>query len=305
MPGVRMGVFFPSVEHGTVDEMVGRFAQVAERGFDGGWLPQSTSLDALTALAVIGREVPGLELGTSVVPTYPRHPATLAVQALTVTAAVGGRLALGIGLSHKASIEGRYGLSYDRPARHMKEYLSVLLPILQDGRADFSGETLSGHLEVKVPGAQPCPVYLAALQPAMLRLAGARADGTITWCTGPVTLAEQIVPLISAAAEEAGRERPRVVVALPCCVTDDEADGRAKADAQLAGYGQIPVYRAVLDREGAAGPGDVSVVGDESSVKGQLVRLEDIGATDFVAIPCGSPADRERTLDLLATLRSG
>jgi F420-dependent oxidoreductase-like protein len=184
----------------------------------------------------------------------------------------------------------------------MREYLSVLLPLIASGRSDFTGETLAGRVELSVPDAKPFPVYLAALQPAMLRLAGGRADGTITWCTGPVTLEEQIVPVISKAASEAGRQPPRVVVALPCCVTDDEADGRRKADSQLEGYGQIPVYRAVLDREGAASPGDVSVVGDESSVAAQLGRLQDIGATDFVAIPCGSADDRSRTLAHLAGL---
>ena len=299
---LRIGIFFPSVEHGTLDEMVGRFAAVADQGFHSAWLPQSSSFDALTALAVIGREVGRIELGTSVVPTYPRHPVTLAVQGLTVAAAVPGRLTLGIGLSHKVAIEGRYGLSYDRPARHMAEYLSILLPLVETGSSDFAGETLTGRAEVRVPGAAAFPVLLAALQPAMLRLAGGRAGGTITWCTGPVTLEAQIVPLITKAAADAGRPDPRVVVALPCCVTDDEADGRAQADKQLDGYGRIPVYRAVLDREGAAGPGDVSIVGDERSVTAHLQRLEDIGATDFVAIPSGTAADRARTLAHLASL---
>ena len=215
----------------------------------------------------------------------------LGVQALTTNAALGGRLALGIGLSHQAAVEGRYGLSYKRPAHHMDEYLSVLLPIIRTGRADFTGDTLAGHGEVRTPGAPPCPGLPGRAQPAMLRLAGGRADGTITWCVGPVVLEEQIVPILAQAAADAGRPAPRVVVVLPCCVTDDEADGRRQADAQLKGYGQIPAYRAVLDREGVATPGDVSVVGDEASVSAQLKRFADIGATDFVAIPCGSGED--------------
>lgn len=299
---VRIGLFFPSVEHASLDEMATRVGAIAAQGFHSAWLPQSSSYDALTALAVIGQTVAGIELGTAVVPTFPRHPVVLAVQGLTANAALGGRLALGIGLSHKMAIEGRYGLSYERPAHHMREYLSILLPLVRSGRVDFVGDTLVGRDSLSIPGASPFPVYLAALQPAMLRLAGSVADGTITWCTGPITLEEQIVPIITKAASEAGRTGPRVVVALPCCVTDDEADGRRKADAQLEGYGRIPVYRAVLDREGAANPGDVSVVGDEDSVRSQLQRLEDIGATDFVAIPCGTPEDRARTIDHLASL---
>jgi F420-dependent oxidoreductase-like protein len=299
---MRIGIFFPSIEHGTLDEMVGRVGAVATQGFSSAWLPQSSSFDALTALAVIGREVGSIELGTSVVPTYPRHPVSLATQALTTNAAVGGRLALGIGLSHKMAIEGRYGLSYERPAHHMAEYLKVLLPLIRSGKSDFAGDGIVGRAELSIPGAAACPVYLAALQPAMLKLAGAEADGTITWCTGPITLEQQIVPGITKAAADAGRPAPRVVVPLPCCVTDDEADGRSKADRQLQGYGQIPVYRAVLDREGAASPGDVSVVGNESSVASQLRHLEDVGATDFVAIPCGSDDDRTRTISHLASL---
>jgi F420-dependent oxidoreductase-like protein len=299
---VRIGVFFPSVEHAPLDDMVKRVDEVAHLGFPSAWLPQSSSFDALTALAVIGREVAGVELGTSVVPTFPRHPMALAAQALTVNAAIGGRLALGIGLSHKMAVEGRWGLSYERPARHMREYLSVLLPLLGSGAVDFTGETLAGRGEMSIPGATPPPVYLAALQRSMLTLAGAMADGTITWCTGPLTVERQIVPIMAKAAADAGRPAPRVIVALPCCVTDDEADGRAKADEQLRGYGQIPVYRAVLDQEGAATPGDVSVVGDEASVTAQLRHLEDVGASDFVAIPCGTARDRARTLGHLGSL---
>jgi 5,10-methylenetetrahydromethanopterin reductase len=299
---MRIGIFFPTTEQVALDDMVERFDTVARQGFASAWLPQSSGFDALTALAAIGRHVSGIELGTAVVPTYPRHPMTLAAQALTTNAAVGGRLQLGIGLSHKHAVEGRYGISYEKPVRHMREYLAVLLPLLRQGTVDFTGDTLAGRGDVRTPGAQAPPVYLAALQPLMLRLAGGSADGTITWCTGPVTLEEQIVPLISKAAEEAGRPQPRVIVALPCCVTDDEADGRQKAGAQLQGYGAIPVYRAVLDREGADGPADISVVGDEASVTAQLRRLEDIGATDFVAIHCGNPDDRARTRAHLAGL---
>ncbi len=298
---MQIGIFFPSKEHGTVDDMVARTAEVAGHGLHSVWLPQSSSFDALTVLAAVGREVPGVELGTSVVPTFPRHPAMLAAQALTTNAATGGRLALGIGLSHRFTIEDGYGLSYDRPARHMREYLSVLLPAIRTGAADYTGETLAAHLRLSVPGAGPCPVYLAALQPTMLRLAGGLADGTITWCTGPVTLERHIVPIITEAARDAGRPVPRVVVALPCCVIDDEADGRRKADNQLEGYGKIPVYRAVLDAEGVSTPGDIAVVGDERSVTDQLSRLADIGASDFVAIPCGDGDDRARTTAHLAS----
>jgi F420-dependent oxidoreductase-like protein len=301
---MRIGVFFPTKEYAPLDEMEARFGAVADQGFASVWLPQSAGFDALTVLAVAGSKVPRIELGTSVIPTYPRHPVALAAQALTVNAAVDGRLLLGLGLSHRVAIEGTYGMSYDKPARHMREYLAALVPLLDFGEVDVAGPRITARMKLTTPGAAPPAVLLAALQPRMLELAGAVAGGTITWCTGPITLEEQIVPLITAAATAAGRPAPRVVVALPTIVTDDEADGRAKADEQLAGYGNIAVYRAVLDREGAAGPADVSVVGDAKSVSEQLRRLADIGATDFVAIPTGTDDDRRRTLDHLAGLPS-
>jgi F420-dependent oxidoreductase-like protein len=226
----------------------------------------------------------------------------LAAQALTSNDAAGGRLVLGIGLSHKTNVEGRFGISYSLPARHMEEYLQILLPLIRDRKVDYTGEVLAGHGEILLADAAALPVLLAALQPRMLALAGGMADGTITWCTGPVTLEAQIVPLLSAAAEAAARPAPRVVVALPTIVTEDEADGRIKAGTQLEGYGNIPVYRAVLDREGVEGPADIAVVGNEASVTAQLRRLADIGMTEFIAIPCGTESDRSRTRGHLATL---
>jgi F420-dependent oxidoreductase-like protein len=299
---MRIGVFLPTKEHTPLDETVSRMVDLAHEGFSALWLPQSSGFDALTVLALVGRETEGVELGTSVVPTYPRHPVALAAQALTVNAATGSRLVLGIGLSHRVTIEHTYGLSYDRPARHMREYLAALVPLLHDGAVDVDGDTVSAHARLTVPGAVAPTLLLAALQPRMLALAGGVADGTITWCTGPVTLERQVVPLLRAAASDAGRGAPRVVVALPTIVTDDEGHGRAAAGEQLAGYGDLPVYRAVLDAEGADGPADVSVVGNEAAVSAHLERLRSVGATDFVAIPTGTAADRRRTLDHLASL---
>jgi F420-dependent oxidoreductase-like protein len=299
---MRIGVFFPTKEHAPLHDTVERIVATAERGFASVWLPQSSGFDALTVLALAGRETHHVELGTSVIPTYPRHPIALAAQALTANAAAGGRLLLGLGLSHRRAVEGAWGYSYEKPARHMREYLDALLPLLHERAVDVQGATITARAQLTIPDASAPTVLLAALQPRMLALAGGAADGTITWCTGPRVLEHRIVPLLTAAASDAGRVAPRVVVALPTIVTDDEADGRAKAAEQLAGYGDLPVYRAVLDEEGVAGPADVSVVGDERSVSAQLARIAAVGATDFVAIPTGSDADRRRTLHHLATV---
>lgn len=267
-------------------------------GFASAWLSNIFGLDAITALAVAGHATPGIELGTAVVPTYPRHPAVLAQQAMTANAALGGRLALGIGLSHRLVIEDMYGYSFERPARHMAEYLDILLPAVRGEQVSYQGETLKANIRLTTPGAG-LPVLVAALAPRMLRLAGSRTAGTVLWMTGPKTVAEHVAPAITAAAEEAGRDQPRIVCMLPVCVTDDPAAARARAEQIFAVYGQLPSYRAMLDREGAAGPGDVAIVGDEASVRAQIDELAEAGVTDFGAAVYSA---RERTRDLLRSL---
>ncbi|MDQ3148013.1 MAG: TIGR03564 family F420-dependent LLM class oxidoreductase [Actinomycetota bacterium] len=291
-----MGIF---IQVPGLDDFVTEVGAVAERGFASAWTPQIFGFDALTALALAGREVPGIELGTAVVPTYPRHPMALAAQALTTQAACHGRLTLGIGLSHQVVIESMFGYSFDHPARHMKEYLSALLPLLREGKVAFEGETVKAMGQLDIPGADPVPVLVAALGPVMLGLAGGLAEGTATWMTGPKTLGAHIVPTITAAAEAAGRPAPRVTAALPVSVTDDPAAARQKAAAVFAVYDQLPSYKAMLDREGAGGPADVAIVGDESTVRREVEALGELGVTEFVAVPFH---ERSRTVDVLATL---
>jgi F420-dependent oxidoreductase-like protein len=298
---MRYGVMLDT--SGSIDDVTKEVRWAAEGGLASVWCPQIFGYDALTLLAVVGREVEGIDLGTAVVPTYPRHPIVMASQALTTQAASGGRLALGIGLSHQIVIESMFGHSFDRPARHMREYLAALLPLLRGEAVSFQGETLKattmGPLDVKAPAP---PVLLAALAPAMLRLAGTVADGTITWMTGPSTLGNHIVPSITRAAQDAGRPSPRIVVGLPVCVTADVPGARERAARTYSIYGQLPSYRAMLDREGAAGPADVAIVGSEDEVAAGLTGLFDAGATEVVAAPFGSEEERQRTSDVLTSL---
>jgi F420-dependent oxidoreductase-like protein len=227
----------------------------------------------------------------------------LAGQALSTQAATGGRLTLGIGLSHQIVIEGMWGYSFDKPARHMREYLSALLPLLRGESAAVEGETLKAMGNVSVPGASAPPVLLAALAPRMLELAGAVADGTVTWMTGVKTLESHVVPSITAAAEKAGRPAPRVAASLPVCVTADVDAARERAAKQFSVYGHLPSYRAMLDREGADGPADVAIVGDEDTVSAAVRQLADAGTTDFAGAVYGSAEERARGIDVLAALR--
>lgn len=175
------------------------------------------------------------------------------------------------------------GLSYAHPARQMREYLEVLMPLVQGKPANFAGELYRVRGALQVHGGTPVPVVVAALGPKMLELTGRLADGTATWMTGLRTLAEHTVPTIRRAAREAGRPEPRVVAALPIALTTDLDGARRAADQVFAIYGQLPSYRAMLDREGAAGPGDVALVGDEAALRAGLARLREAGVTHFVA----------------------
>jgi 5,10-methylenetetrahydromethanopterin reductase len=273
-------------------------------GFASAWMSNIFGVDALTALAVAGNQVPGIEVGTAVVPTYPRHPAALAQQARTVAAAVDGRLVLGIGLSHRVVIEDMFGYDFSRPILHMREYLAVLLPLLDGEQASFSGVTVRANIGLTTPSPGRVPVLVAALGPQMLRLAGEQTDGTVLWMTGPETVRDHIAPLLREAAEDAGQPDPRVVCILPVCVTDDPGGARERAGRIFAIYGELPSYRAMLDREGAAGPADVALVGDEDAVGAQVSALAEAGVTDFVAGEYTGGPDGDRTRAFLRTLVS-
>jgi len=301
---MRIGLMIGATDGpgGTIDALVATAKRHEAAGFPNLWMANIFGLDAINALGIVGRETSRIELGTAVVPTYPRHPVAIAQQALTTQAASRGRFALGIGLSHKLVIENMLGMSYDKPARHMREYLKVLGPLLRGEGVQFQGELYRVAAQLAVPGATRVPLLVAALGPTMLRLTGELADGTITWMTGPKTLATHIVPTLREAAKAAGRPEPRVVAGFPIIVTRKPAEAREKIGKALVIYGQLPSYRAMLDREGAAGPADIALAGDEAQLRRELARLRDVGVTDFsAAVTAVEDGAEERTLAFLAS----
>ena len=296
---MKIGLVLPTVDHGTLDHLVAQIGDAADSGLDSVWLTHSTGFDPLTAISVAARQVPNIMLGTAVTPVQTAHPARIAAQVRTANAAADGRLVLGIGSSHRSSIEGRYGLPYESPVAYVRDYLAIAKPLIDSGSVEYQGKYLSAKIRLTDHGRGSVPVLVAALQPKMLELAGGIADGTVTWCCGVNTIRNRIAPSVVQAALAAGKPEPAVVVALPVCVTSDTREGRAAADAQLAGYGDLPVYRAVLDEEHADNPGELAVVGDEDSVLEQLKTLAEAGCTTFAAVRCGSEKDRTRTWELL------
>jgi len=324
---MRIGIFIAetSPRGSTLEAVVAKARWAEASGLATGWVPHVPwSHDALTSLALAGRETSRIELGTAVVPTWSRHPYGMAQQALSTQAACGGRLLLGIGPSHQMVAEGWYGASYARVIDHVREYVGVLeaafaaQALANAGERGpggigapvrFAGERYRVESLLDVPGAAPVPIYLAALAPLMLRLAGERAAGTITWMGDERTHAEHVVPRLEAAARAVGRATPRVIAGLPVAVCDDEAAGRATAERRYGLYQQIPTYARMLARGDAKSPADVAVVGSEARVKARLRAYAAAGVSDLCAMvfPVGDGADararsRRRTEECIASV---
>ena len=282
----------------TLDDIVNVAKRVEAVGLDNVWLANIFGFDAISTLAIIGRETDRIGLGTAVTPTYPRHPTAIAQQALTTAAASTNRFTLGIGLSHQVVIENMLGMSYDKPAKHMREYLEVLMPLTRGKTVNYDGEQYSVHgLTLDVPGADRMPVVVAALGPVMLKIAGELADGTNTWMVGPNTMAKYIVPGL-------GRSDATVVGGVPIVLTTNIDQARETIGTNLVMYGQLPSYRAMLDREGVEGPQDIAIIGDENTLRGEIKRFEDVGVTDFnAAIMDVEEGSYDRTLEFLSSMK--
>jgi F420-dependent oxidoreductase-like protein len=272
---------------GPLERTLARAAKLRAMGFTSMWSSQIFGPDTLTVLAIVGRELPDVDLGTAVVPIQPRHPSMLAAQARTVQEAIGGHLSLGIGLSHQVIVEGLWGISFERPASYMREYLDALAPMLRGETVATAGERVSavatgtvGPKETRTPS-----LLVAALGPKMLKMAGELTDGTLLWMTGRKTIASHVSPTIRAAAAGAGRPAPRVVCSLPITVTDDVPGARERINHDLKVYGTLPSYAKMLEREGAREVADVALVGSKQQVLEQLNGLAEAGVTEFSGAP--------------------
>ena len=290
----------------TVDRMVDQAVRAENDGFTSLWYAGAIGGDPLVAMAAAGRATGTLELGTSVVQTYPCHPVLQAQRFAALANAVGRSVTLGIGPSHRPVIENMYGMSYDHVGRHTEEYVTILTALLAGEGVNLKGEDFQVQIGSGLKPEAPVPVLVAALAPRLLRVAGEKADGAILWMANGKAVETHIAPRLAKAAESAGRGPSRIVVGLPVAVHDDEAEGRQAAAEQFAGYGVLPNYRRVLDIGGAAGPADAAIVGDEGSVRAQIEGLFSAGATDVWAaiFPVGNDraGSRDRTRTLLTEL---
>lgn len=295
---MKIGIGIGELSGKPVDlsQAIEQARQAEADGFASAWAPNIFGHDGITVCALAGQVTERIELGTAVVPSYPRHPTTMAQQALTANAACQGRFTLGIGLSHPIVVEQILGMSYDKPFSHMREYVEVIGPLLRGEAVAHQGEEFRINAQLGFAGSQPTSLMIAALAPRMLGLAGAQTDGTITWMTGVKTIRDHVAPKIRQAAEKAGREMPRIVCGLPIAVCDDEARARELAAKFFVVYGTLPSYKAMLDREGVDSPAGVALVGNEESLRDQLAALAAAGATDFLAAPFPVEEDSKASL---------
>ncbi|QVI21656.1 TIGR03564 family F420-dependent LLM class oxidoreductase [Nocardia tengchongensis] len=309
---MRIGVALPTDYYeqltpgvNPVDYLLDQAHKLAECGVPAIWLTQRFDYDALAVAALIGRELPGITVGTAVVPIHPRHPNALAMQAHTAQAACRGRFELGLGLS-MPDIAAGYGNTYPR-IRYLREYLTALRELLHTGAVDHTGETLvarSSALSMMPTVHSPAPLLLATSGPLTLRVAAELADGALPLLTGPNTLADFTIPALARHAEAAGRPVPRVISIVGGVVTADLAGARDRAARQMNRYGEMPAYRALLDRENLSEAVQLAVIGDEQTLADAVTRYAEAGADEliFTLTASGSAHDEARTWALLGEL---
>lgn len=292
-----------------VDRAVEQIVDAEARGFHAAWMPQVTGFDALTVLAMAAARTERILLGTSVVPTWPRHPVVMAQQALTVSQVSDGRFRLGIGPSHVPVIEGMYGLTFDKPIRHVAEYVTVVKALATEGSASFQGQQYRVAMGVDIPDAR-MPVMISVLSEQMCRAAGRHADGAITWLAPPSYIASTVAPLVREGAEAAGREPPPVICQVPATAATDADAVRKSVRRLFAIYPMLPFYNAMMQKAGLPGAAEAlssgwtdelidAVVpsGGEGALRKRAEEYVDAGADEVVYAPFPVGGDWDASLD--------
>ena len=249
MTALNAGLVLP---RGSATDVVTRTKQAESRGVGTVWTTVGgPTADPVTAYAAAGAATERVTLGTAITPTYPRHPITLAAQAIALNDLAPGRIRLGIGPSHRPTIEGGYGIPMGKPLAHLREYLTILRALLWEGDVAFSGDyyRVTASLPSGVP-APKVPIPISALRPNAFRLAGELADGAIPWLAPVDYLVETALPALQEGADLAGRPRPPLFAHVPVAVSTDRDAARDAFRAQFPVYGRLPFYAAMFEAAG-------------------------------------------------------
>ena len=292
-----------SVLIGAQGEGIERLLEAAvacdEAGVDGIWYGQFLGYDAPTLALAAAARTERLMPGVSVVVARPRHPIAVAAQAHTVNAMSGGRFRLGVGLSHRSTIEGIYGLDFPSPGRYLREYLRVLRELIELRPVDFDGEFVHAHGQLGIPEAMPLPLYTGALGPLALEATGEFADGTVTYLAGPRTIEEHVVPRLLVGAARSGGPRPELVACVPVMATDEPDAITPRLHEFTRFHASLPEYQQIIEREGLAHPGDMGLIGGGETLVAGARRLRDAGATELGAALFGDREEQLRTIRAL------
>ncbi len=313
----RIGVAAMGGDSRTV---VARIQHLEELGIEAAWLTSGgAGPDALTTFAAAAAITDRILMGTSIIPTYPRHPIVTVAQTQVVAQMAPGRFRLGLGPSHKVSIEPMFGIEHHAPLTNLREYIQVVKALLWEGQVDYDGTQYHGHGSLPGAPAPDVPVMASALRRRSFRLCGEVADGAISWVCPGQYLRDVALPEMQKGAEIGGRPVPPLVAHAPVCVHENADEVREAARAQLSNYPHSPFYQEMFAasghpeaREGAWSDGmieDVVLMGDEETVAGRLHELFEWGATEVLAHPISAGGDAqgsiERSLNLLATVGQG
>jgi len=308
----------------SIEQSLARVQRAEELGYESAYVTHISGRESLTVVTAYAMRTQKIRVGTGVVPIYTRTPATMAQTAATIDDLSGGRLNLGLGVSHRPVVEGWHGQTIDRPVSEMREYASIVRAILR-GEQPPAGEKWRTGFQLSGYGPFPeLPIYVAALSPGMLRLAGEIADGVILWLCTPPYIRGVVIPMVREGRKRAGKtlEGFDIVPAVPTAAVDDPAVAHASLRRELLPYFGLPFYRAMLERSGfadeiagfdaaaATGDGDamqqaiserfldtLAAVGDREAVKAGIDRYRAAGATS----PCVGPISKT---DFDATLES-
>ena len=286
----------------TLDESVSRAREAERLGYESIWVTQMPDArDAAVVLAAYAAATQWVRFGTGVLPIYTRHPTAMAQMAATLDELSAGRFILGIGVSHRATVDGMWGLKLEHPADAMREYISIVRATLADGSAQVDGKFFSAHSFYSGPRRSSLPIMISALSPRMLELAGELADGVVLWMCGPSYIREVVLPHVAAGREKAGKSMDgfEVVAAIQTSLTTNPDGARGVFRQVVERYSNLPFYRKVMDASGyaqelAAGNvsdamiDDLSALGDEAQIKQSLARYRDAGVTLPCVFPIGS-----------------
>ena len=293
----RLGLF--SAAGRDIPGAVNRARRAEELGYDSVWVNQmADARDGSLVLAAYASATERIGLGTGVLPIYTRHPSAMVQMAATLDEISHGRLILGLGVSHRVTVEGLWGMSLDQPVDAMREYLQIVTGGIRQGMVSVEGSHFTARWGYSGPRRPEMQIMIAALGPRMLDLAGELADGVVLWMCSPEYIATEVVPRVRAARERSGRsmEGFEIVAAVPVCLTADAAAGRAAFTETVERYASLPFYRRMLDASGF-GPDleagritdgmidQLSGIGDGEAVRAAIERYRAAGTT----LPAAGP----------------